>query len=336
MAGEDIILAVHYIDSFLDLSGLKVDFAGKKALWGVSPVAPLHLGYDLLFGLQTELAKLGAKPCTLLADVHAMMSHNLSREEATLRTAYYLSVMEALGVSTEVIIGSDFEYSEPYTSWLYTLMQRLTINEVKHAAGSVAKDRRETIDRYVYPLMQCADAIMLAPELVVAERGQEKIYRLLNLLDEHESLSALYPWLSSVDFIYVESAHNLSGERIQRSSRDLRISYHDDDNLLEDKVRRMFAPPVLKQLHDKENSLLEIFKYSIYPMLGSIPDLELPFASYLSLERAYLAGDYHPGDAKAALLKALRRRREWFNCRLPAECAAWINPSFYGGNSLAC
>ncbi len=247
----------HFVASYFDFSALPIDFVGKQTLWGVSPVSPLHLGYDALFGMQSQLCELGAKPRTLLADVHAMMSHGLSKNDVVVRASYYDHVLrDVFSIDTEVILGSGFEYTEGYTAILYKTMQHFTVGQSKQAAGATKKNTRDTIDRYVYPLMQCVDAAILGPDIIVAERSQEKIYRLMRSMADEPVFDSICAWLSSVHIVYVESTHDLNGERMQNSSRHTRISYHDEADVVEAKVRKMFAPPEAKQQGEKGNPLL--------------------------------------------------------------------------------
>lgn len=282
--------------------------------------------------MQLQLTKLGAKPKTLLANVHAMMSHNLSKEDVIVRTGYYNHIItEVFAINTEVIVGSDFQYKEPYVALLYKAMQHFSIGQSKQASLAVKKNKRDTIDRYVYPLMQCIDAAFLCPDIIVAERGQEKIYRLMKSMTEASNFDSLHAWLSSVHIIYVDSAHDLQGKRMQNSSRSTRISYHDAVDVVREKVKKMFAPPELKEQNKRRNAVLESFEYSLYPFQSRIDGLNLPFTTYSDLEEAYLAGDYHPVDAKKDLSESLLRRKSWFDNRLKKDQVAWIDPSFYGG-----
>jgi len=75
------------IESIEEVKDLKI---AKISLWGVAPVAPIHIGYDSLAHLQIQTGKLSdAKHYIIFPDLHALMTHSLSLDDLKKRVIYY-------------------------------------------------------------------------------------------------------------------------------------------------------------------------------------------------------------------------------------------------------
>lgn len=316
------------------LERLAERFAGeprRKSLWGVSPLAPLHIGYDPLILQQAALAR--ARSTThvvLLADLHAELISGLEPAVIAERAAYYARYLEfALSDRAEILLGSTLQTEPGYVRHLYKVLNQMALSKVRGAAPAQMKSRgqRETLS-IVYLVMQCLDILELDVDLVFGEASQAKIYELTPLVAE--TLRSR----REIEYAYVPGACDITGQPLGASTRKTRISFHDEGVILEEKVRRMYAPPPGAPVDPggKVNALLAAFEWSVFPwreapvpVRSSRLEYTLSFERYEELAKAYAAGDIHPSDCKEALFVALDRRFRGIREYL-ADTADWIQP----------
>lgn len=304
-------------------------FAGgaPRILWGLSPVAPLHLGYDELLVRLRGLAGLGAELTLLLADYHAMMTHGLSYAEAGRRALYVERfARDVCGLDAAVVRGSAFQTRVDYVEPLYALMNQLALRDItEHLPGVIrgkARDGSLRLGACVYVVMQCLDATYLGVDAVFGEAGQKKIYALMGGTEA-----------GAPPAIYAPTGVDIQGRPLRESSAATRISIHETREGLEGKVRRMYAPPPGQPLEPgRRHALLECFQHSVFPwrrdpvavMTESGAWCEL--ASYDQLAAAYAAGRLHPRELKRALVDCLWQRLAPAQEAI-APHAGWIDPA---------
>ena len=304
-------------------------FAGgaPRALWGLSPVAPLHLGYDALLVRLRRMAGVGAQLTVLLADYHAMMTHGLSYAEAGRRALYVERyAREVCGLEADVVRGSEFQTRVDYVEPLYALMNQLALRDItEHLPGAVrgkVKDGSLRLGACVYVVMQCLDAGYLGMDLVFGEAGQRKIYALLAGAET-----------GAPPGVYVPTGVDVQGRPLRESTAASRISIHEPRAGLEEKVRRMYAPPPGQPLEaGRRHALLECFEHSVFPWRAEPVAIRseaggwLELASYPELAAAFAAGALHPRELKRALVDCLWQRLAPAQEAM-APFSGWIDPT---------
>lgn len=315
-----------------------------RTLWGLSPVAPLHLGYDELLVRLRRLAGLGARVTLLLADYHAMMTHGLSWAEAG-RRALYLErfARDVCGLEADVVRGSEFQTRVDYVEPLFALMNQLALRDITdHLPGAVrgkARDGSLRLGACVYVVMQCLDASYLEVDAVFGEAGQKKIYALLAGADAAAAGTAPGPGLRrSIDLrcppaIYAPTGIDIQGRPLRESSAGTRISIHEPYAGLEDKVRRMYAPPAGQPLEPgRRHALLECFEHSVFPWRTEPVPVRTEAGSWRELAchdelvAGFAAGALHPRELKRALVDCLWQRLAPAQEAM-APFAGWIDPA---------
>lgn len=317
---------------------------GTNSLWGVSPVAPIHLGYDSLIVAQKEMLRLGLRHTILLADYHAILSHGLSLEDMSLRSSYYENYLRhCCGLSASFIRGSSFQTRPRYIERLYTSMSSVPVSRVKESLPNASK--REGFEgtmasAYFYGIMQCLDCCFLNARVVFAEHSQSKVYKLLEyfpgktLFDRDEFVQAHSKNIDHTPslFIYLPTGCDIKGYPLSLSTAQTRITIHETHESLSRKIRNMFAAPSGMSLpHDRANALLEYFKNSVFPWLShplQVEDTKQYIRSYDSFEsflEDYQNGFLHPIQCKSAMLIALTERLMAIQLEMGSCLCDWVD-----------
>lgn len=307
----------------------------KNSLWGVAPLAPIHLGFDSLVVHQRELAARGYNHILLVADIHAMMSHGLTWNDVNIRRIYYeYYFKEVCGIKSTCIYGSSFQTRAGYSEDLYFLLSQLPFAAVRDSKQ--AGEEAPMSAWVIYAVMQCLDVGHVAPhvDLIVAEPGQKRIYNLLKAMKSISTPQSNKQLLTSnftlsPQFEYVEYSHDILGKPLSESTTHTRISVHDTPITLRRKIQRMNAPEKQKTSGDRINALLEHFKNSVFPwnpqvkITGSGKERE--FTSYAAFEADYLNGLVHPSDAREALFHYLETRLRKIQQAFGKGITHWID-----------
>jgi tyrosyl-tRNA synthetase len=303
----------------------------------VAPVPPLHLGYDRALRIVRELAAEGVHVNILLADFHAVLSYGLDLEASRHRKAYYYSyIREMCGKDVKFHEGTQFQSRHSYTELLFYWQRFATIADVKSALPSaVAKSlsvQTNVIATYTYTLMQVVDPLYLGVDAVLGDCGQQKIYDLgPALMKKMKDLPASMP-RGYPSQLYFDVPCDLKGLPIGQSKASTRISIHETEASLEQKIRGLYAPPAGQpEAGGRENMLLALFRDSVFPWTQEA--VRIPGANgawrgydgYSAFEHDYLAGRLHPNDCKATLLEQLRARMGRIQSALGTANSSWIN-----------
>ncbi|MEU7002545.1 hypothetical protein [Nonomuraea sp. NPDC046570] len=297
-------------------------------LWGMAPVAPIHLGFDQLIVHQQWLVQAEAQHVVLLADLHAALSRGLSPAVIAPRAAYYQHYLQHVcGLSATFVRGTDIQRSPDYVDRLYTLLASARLNRLVAAAPDA-----RTAFAVSQVAMQLVDPLVLGVDAVFADVGQAKIYDALPP-DQRDRLSAghgpnkLYPTL-----IYADLSCDTRGRPLRESTSQTRITIHDDHATLTRKIKKMYAPPAGQPLVPGSiNALLEHFQWSVFPWTADPVPVRTRggggysfFSSYEDLADAYEAGAIHPADGKNALLLMLWARLQDVQHQMPPALTSWI------------
>lgn len=316
----------------------------KKTLWGVAPIAPLHIGYDSLILLQKVLMESGCSHTILLSDIHAMMSHGLSFNDVNVRSNYYQYYLSNIcGLNTIFIRGSYFQTRPGYVEDLYGLLAAITVSKIKDSFPVSRKGEPFFSYKVIYPIMQCLDCNHTDTRIVVAEEGQKKIYRLTEEIRKAQSLRI---WISNrfskeIYFFYIPTSHDIMGNPLLVSSAKTRISIHETAESLSKKMRQMYAPPGKQPINSgRVNALLEFFKYSVFPWTTESIRIKTNRGSvqhydhYMDFERDYNEGLITPEDAKKTLYNELLTRINIIQDEFRKALTYWVDVEKAVGGSI--
>lgn len=183
----------------------------------------------------------------------------------------------------------------------------------------------------IYPVMQCLDVLYNNADFIFADTGQRKIYNLLDAFSKIESCafySRFQEILDTIHIAYYPLGHDIKGKRLEESSTDTRISVHDNETTLSNKIKKMFAPYGSNET-DRANALLETYKYSVFPWLNdigrSIQIKPKKYDTFEEFESDYNQQVFHPNDAKAELFKVLKIRLTHIQSTMYRGITNWID-----------
>ncbi|MDW8303445.1 MAG: hypothetical protein RML33_01235 [Acidobacteriota bacterium] len=324
-----------YVKTLEEIQNLSQKIEGKTSMWGISPVAPIHLGYDSLILLQKSVIKCGAKNIVLLADLHSMMSHGVSWDNIRVRGYYWEFMLREVYKleSTTYLYGSYFQTKPDYIEDLYSLISKLKVADLKDASPKSTKGEPLKAYQILYSIMQCLDVFHTDVDIVLAEKGQKKIYKLIDIFG---SIEFIRPWRGQrlkkdITFIFISPSHDIYGNPLIQSKSKTRISIHETPQTLKNKIRQMYAPPYNQPLEEgKVNALLEFFRFSVFPWLNkgeviTIKTTGKDYSCYKDFEEDYSQGKFHPNDAKEVLYEYLNRRLKSIRKKLKNGLISWID-----------
>ena len=315
------------------------------SVWGVGPVAPMHLGYDELILHQRELIAKGWNHIIVLADHHVLISHDVESDEVRRRAEYYEHYFRACGgLEANYVLGSEFQCRPDYVEALLNLLRDTTISQAKRHLTTQAKSSMK-VASLMYPIMQCLDAAYLNANLVFGEMGQRKIYQLMRTIDASSAITrprfrrpgvrACTPVHETVvNGFFVPTACDIAGKSLKESTSSTRISIHDDEETLTQKIRKMYAPPPTQPLAEgRKHALLECYRLSVFPwrdkpvtVFTGAKNKSGYFDSYDCFKHAYEVGEISPQDAKQALFHCLSERIDSINNSLRDSLSGWVKP----------
>jgi len=331
------------IDDFDNLDTLLsiTNWSEINTLWGVGPVAPLHLGYDSLIVLQKKiLEKNPHRHFLIMADIHAILSHKFSWQDIRERCYYYeYYFRETCNLKNcDYVLGSYFQTRADYIEELYSVMGQISLNNVKDSLPTSTK-KNETIPASIaiYPLMQCLDIFHLKANLVIAEKGQEKIYELCRKFGDYKIYrigmeTKLKATKGKLIFLYIPTSHDIQGNPLIQSTTNTRISIHDNESTLISKINNMYAPPYdQKIIEGRANAVLEFFKYSVFPWFKESVSIEninngiIKYDKFRDLEDNYNKGLHTPQELKRVLQLYLWKRLSSIQDSLANGIDSWID-----------
>ena len=325
--GKDIIKRLEDLKSKIEKKHMSI------SMWGVAPIAPIHLGYDSLILLQRELTNMGFKHTILIADLHAIMSHNLTFDDVRIRSIYYSYYLTCIcGLKANIVYGSDFQTRPSYIEDLYGALRKITISQIKDTIPSTRKNEPFFSYKVIYPIMQCIDVFYVNADVIIAEEGQRKIYRLLANIKKADPLRQRpKDIVRKIDFIYIPTSHDIMGRPLKHSNSSTRISIHENEKSLKKKIIKMYAPPSNQRVEEgKANALLEFFRYSVFPWINEPIKVHtkngvIKYERYSDFEKDYTSGLIRPEDAKDVLYSQLLKRISAIKNELKKGISFWIN-----------
>jgi tyrosyl-tRNA synthetase len=283
----------------------------KKVYAGYEPSGEIHLGHLVTINKLVDLQAAGFDVIVLLADLHAFLNRKGTMEKVQELAEYNRRCFEGLGLTNvRYVLGSDLQLDREYELLILQLSQQITLNRATRSMDEVGRQMdHPTVSQMVYPIMQMADIAMLGVDAAVGGIDQRKIHMLarehLVNFGYHAPVCVHTPILNGLD-----------GKKMS-SSQGNYISVADTEDEILKKSKKAFCPPEIK-----ENPVLQIFQYHIFPRLPEITIKraekfggDRTFSSYSDLEFSYGKGEIHPLDLKkscgVSLVEILAPVREY-------------------------
>lgn len=281
----------------------------------------------------------GVNVKVLLADLHAFLDASKSTlETVQYRVKYYskllITVFTVLGVPTdklEFITGSSYQLKPDYTLDVYRFHALTSTREAEHAGADVVKESESPLmSSLLYPGLQALDEQYLDVDFQFGGVDQRKIFMYA---------ATFLPKLG-----YSKRAHlmnpmvpGLSGGKMSASDPKSKIDFLDTAADIKNKIKAALCPPG----EVENNGVIAFIKTVLIPIQalrieqaerrgekapvgegsfvkpgapeGTIFSISRPekfggdihVKSYEELEKAYVAGDIHPGDLKTGVQEAL-------------------------------
>src|SRR3989338_3869011 len=81
---------------------------------GYEPSGNIHLGHFITLSKLMDFEKAGFKTKILLADVHAMLNRKGDEKQIEKEVEVWKKTIKALGLKSEIILGSSFQFKKEY------------------------------------------------------------------------------------------------------------------------------------------------------------------------------------------------------------------------------
>ncbi|KAL0250655.1 phosphoribosylaminoimidazolesuccinocarboxamide synthase [Cryptococcus tetragattii IND107] len=292
----------------------KVLSEGKvvKAYWGTAPTGRPHIAYCVPLLKIADFLTAGVHVKVLLADV----------------------LFTVLGVpidKLEFITGSSYQLKPDYTLDMYRFHALTSTREAEHAGADVVKESESPLmSSLLYPGLQALDEQYLDVDFQFGGVDQRKIFMYA---------ATFLPKLG-----YSKRAHlmnamvpGLSGGKMSASDPKSKIDFLDTAADIKNKIKAALCPPG----EIENNGVIAFIKTVLIPIQalrieqaeqrgekapvgegsfvkpgapeGAVFSISRPekfggdihVKSYEELEKAYIAGDIHPGDLKTGVQEAL-------------------------------
>lgn len=295
-----------------------------SALWGVSPIAPIHFGFDRTLRLLKQLADRGWRLSIVIADYHSVLSHGLQWPDVSNRSQYYQAYLRhCCGLNSDILLGSQFQADPVYFEMLLRASNQTSLASVKNSLPSLPSRRAQgswpDLGAAIYQVMQCVDAAYFGVNAIVADAGQRKTYQLMENFRGFSAISH-HAWrrgprgagfVKQPKPLWVPTGIDLRSNALRESTSATRISIHETRESLDEKIQRMYAPPASQpDATNKINALLWHFENSVFPWRSEPIIVESggrrnEYCRFEDFRAGYEAGKLHPMDCKHVLADAL-------------------------------
>lgn len=273
-----------------------------------------HIGYFMWVLKLADFLKAGFKVKLLLADLHGALD-GTPWSLLEKRYKYYARVIplmfKSIGADIkdfEIIKGSDFQKKQEYQFGILRMSTEASINDCRRAASEVVKfGDNPKLCGLIYPIMQALDEIYLKVDIQYGGIDQRKM-----LMFAREFL----PKIGCTRQIEVMTPMipGLVGGKMSASDPHSKIDLADDENTVEDKIRRAYCEPGIIE----NNGILAFTKYIIMILKQDRNEkfvVERPekfggnieFRAYEEIEQAYKTKKLHPLDLKNTVAKEINK-----------------------------
>jgi len=276
-----------------------------KVYCGYEPNGPMHLGHFVTITKLMDLQKAGFEVIILLADVHALLNRKGNEEEIRKEVENWKKTIKAIGINAKIVLGSDFQFKKEYQYDVMNLAQNTTINRGLRSMQEIARDiENATISQLWYPLMQVADIKHLGVDVALGGLEQRKVHMMgkdLAKVLRYDFVAMHTPLITSLKG---------PGQKMSKSIPGSGISVTDSYEEIKKTIKEAYCPAKEKE----ENPILQIAKSIIFPRVNEMKINRaekfggaMLFKSYEELEVAFVKGELHPLDLKAAVVEELEK-----------------------------
>lgn len=275
-----------------------------NAYVGYEPSGVLHIGHLITAQKLIDLQSEGVNVKLLMADIHAKINGKGTLNEIQAIGDNMVDQLIAFGLDkdkTDIVFGSDFQYSKEYQNDLHRLNQAVSINRAKRSMSEIAGSDTPVVAHVEYPLMQALDIVHLDIDIAVGGMEQRKVHMLAR--DELPKIGEDKP-----HYIHTPLISNLNGKDDKMSSSSgVTISAHDSEKDVKNKIMDAYCPE-----EKSNNPVLELFEYIVFRRFEKINIKredkfggDIQYKNYKKLEKDLVSGDLHSLDAKDTLQKKL-------------------------------
>ncbi|MDY6770740.1 MAG: tyrosine--tRNA ligase [Candidatus Nanohaloarchaea archaeon] len=313
-----------------------------RAYIGYAPTGMMHIGHFTTVRKIADFVEAGFDFTFLIADIHAELDvEKTPLELVEARTEYYeqaiRGMLDAAGIDhdeVDFVRGSDYQHDEEYQKGYMHILENVTVQRAKRSVNEVVRHGDSMrASGLLYSAMQIMDCAALNVDVAYAGRDQRRIYMMgrevLPDIGEDKPTCVFAPLLSG-----------LSGGKMSASDASSKISIHDDEDEVADKINDAYCPAG----EVEDNGVLEYAKYLVFPILEADgrdfvverPEEyggDLSYGSYEALEQDFVEEELHPQDLKnavaAEISRVLQPVQERFDGR--EELLETAYPEEYGG-----
>ncbi len=290
---------------------------------GFEPSGRIHIAQGLLRAINVnKLTKAGIHFKFYVADWFALMNNKMGGDLEKIKKVgkYFIEVWKACGMdmkNVEFIWASDLVKDPEYWLKVINIARLNTVSRIMRCSQIMGRKEGEELSaaQIFYPCMQCADIFHLKVDIAQLGMDQRKVNMLAReiapklkfkkpiVVSHHMLMGLTEP--PKTDLTGADAA---IAKKMSKSNPDSAIFMTDNEQEIKRKINKAYCPE--KQVED--NPILEYCKYIVFEKTSELT-IERPekwggnitFKSYKELENAYVKGELHPADLKAAVAKAI-------------------------------
>lgn len=295
---------------------------------GFEPSGQIHIAQGLLRTITiNKLAKAGISFKMLVADWHAWANNKMGGDLEKIKTVgkYFIEVWKACGLdpkNVEFVWASDLLDSKDYWKTVMQIARSATLKRILRTTQIMGRSEQDSLQasQILYPCMQTADIFHLKADICQLGMDQRKINVLAREIGE--KLGYWKPVVVSHHMLLglgkppqtdLQGAERAIALKMSKSKPDTAIFMTDSAEAVIRKFKKAYCPE--KEIQD--NPVLEYCKYIVFERVEEFV-IERPekfggnasYDSYQDLEAAFVKGDIHPADLKAATAKYINQLLE--------------------------
>ncbi|MDE1860378.1 MAG: tyrosine--tRNA ligase [Candidatus Micrarchaeota archaeon] len=295
-----------------------------------------HIGTILVNGKKVnDFDKAGIETQILLADWHTMANNKLGGDwERIIKVAgFYKRLFNFVCPNTKVVMGSDlYRHNDDYWRLVVQLARRTTMARATRTLVIQGRSVRDTlhVSQYLYPVMQVADINALGVDIPHAGIDQRKVHALAKELFKDMRMNEivpvhhhLLPSLAEPPKVDddADKEEIVAAMKMSKSKPGSSVPILSTEKEVKTLLGNAWCPA-----HVEMNPVLELYKYLIFPSIGSV-EINRPaqyggdvvYESYRKLEEDFLGKKLHPVDLKNGAAKSLWRLLAPINERFGKE-----------------
>lgn len=281
-----------------------------RAYIGYAPTGMMHIGHFTTVRKIADFVEAGFDFSFLIADIHAELDvEKTPKELVEARTEYYeqaiRGMLDAAGIDhdeVDFVKGSDYQHDQDYQKGYMHILENVTVQRAKRSVNEVVRHGDSMrASGLLYSAMQIMDCAALDVDIAYAGRDQRRIYMMgrevLPKIGEDKPTCIFAPLLSG-----------LTGGKMSASDASSKISIHDDEDAVQDKIGDAYCPAG----EVEDNGVLEYARYLVFPVLEKQDESfvverpeeyggDLSYESYDELEDDFTSEELHPQDLKNAV-----------------------------------